>query len=260
MTTRLDLEYDGTAFAGWQAQPGARSVQGVLEAALSSFLGEPVRVASSGRTDAGVHAWGQVAAFTTAVERSDKAVRDGLNALLPDDVAVRHAERAPDDFDPRRWTRTKRYRYVWLDRPTRSPLRRTRAWHVRDPLDVDAMHAAAQALVGRHDFTSFRASGCNARHPVRHLDALAVRRADDEVWLEVDGNGFLRHMIRIVAGTLADVGRGRRAATDVAAILGARDRARAGKTAPAHGLYLVSVTYGDGRPERLADDDADEGP
>lgn len=249
MRWKLVLEYDGTAFDGWQVQPGgARTVQAVLEAAIETVFQERCRVHPSGRTDAGVHALGQVVVFDAARERAPRAVRDGLNALLPPDVAVCAAEPVADDFDPRRWTRLKRYRYRWLDRGAPSPLRRHRVRTLRGPLDADAMHRAAQALVGRHDFSAFRAVGCASTHAVRTVLAMDVARVGDEVHLDVLGNGFLRHMVRIVAGTLEQVGLGRRDASWPAVVLAARDRAAAGPTAPACGLYLVSVEYGDGPP------------
>jgi len=245
---RLVLEYDGSGFVGWQVQPEGRSVQGVLEAALEGLFLEPIRAYPSGRTDAGVHAVAQVVAFDARVDRSPREVRDALNAVLPEDVAVVHAERAEPDFDPRRWVEAKRYRYTWLERAARSPLRRGRAWHVRGPLDVEAMDEGARLLVGRHDFSSFRAAGCTAAHPVRLVKDIAVVRRGDEVHLDVDGHGFLRHMVRIIAGTLLDVGRGRHPSAWVGEVLDARDRSAAGKTAPAHGLTLLSVSYRNGAP------------
>jgi tRNA pseudouridine38-40 synthase len=248
---RLVMEYDGADFLGWQVQPGGRTVQGVLEEALEQLFLEPVRAYPSGRTDAGVHAIEQVVAFDARVERSPREVRDALNALLPDDVAVVRAERAEPDFDPRRWVEAKQYRYTWVDRPSRSPLRRDRAWHVRGPLDVEAMDAATHLLVGRHDFTSFRAAGCTAAHPVRLVKDMAVVRRDDEVHLDVVGHGFLRHMVRIIAGTLLEVGRGRRPPGWVGEVLAACDRSGAGRTAPPQGLTLLSVSYGAGPPAHL---------
>jgi tRNA pseudouridine38-40 synthase len=240
---KLVLEYDGTDFVGWEVQPGHRSVQGAIEEALAGLLGHPVRVSVSGRTDAGVHALAQVASVRTPVRRSARAMRDGLNARLPADVACVRAEGVPLDFDPRRGAREKHYRYTFLDRPARSPLRRDRAWHLRRPLDAGAMHEAAQALVGTHDFAAFRASGCGARSTVRTLPGWRVVRRDSEIHLDVRGHGFLRHMIRIVAGSLVEVGLGRRPVGWMARVLEGRDRTAAGPTAPARGLCLVSVRY-----------------
>ena len=244
---RIVLEYDGTAFEGWQIQPGRRTIQGEVEAALATILGHPAPVRVSGRTDSGVHAEGQVAAFDAQVERSETAIRAGLNTALPPDLACIRAERVNADFDPRRWAWGKTYRYTWLDRPARSPLRRYRAWHVR-ALDVEAMRVASLYLLGTHDFSTFRASGCGAAHPVREITAISVGRIGDQVQLEVQGHGFLRHMVRIIAGTLTDVGHGKRGSDWVLDVLNARDRTQGGRTAPAHGLTLVEVRYGEGLP------------
>jgi tRNA pseudouridine38-40 synthase len=249
MRWRLVVEYRGTDFVGWQVQPNGRSVQQVLEDGLASFLGERVHVSASGRTDAGVHALGQVVSFETTVQRPAKAMRDGLNTRLPADVACVSAETVADDFDPRRWARRKTYRYTWLVRRARSPLRDDRVCHARHGLDVEAMAQAARALVGTHDFASFRAVGCASTHAVRTIEDARVYAEGDLIHLEVVGNGFLRHMIRIVAGTLAEVGRGRRSPAEFAAVIAARQREAAGPTAPAKGLTLVSVVYGDGPPE-----------
>jgi tRNA pseudouridine38-40 synthase len=247
MRWKIVLEYHGAGFDGWQLQPGRRTIQGVVEEAAAKLLGHEVRVAASGRTDAGVHAEGQVASFVTDVPRDERAVREGFNHFLPEDVACVGAERVPDHFDPRHWAWGKRYRYTWVDRPARSPLRRDRAWHVRK-LDHERMAEAARCLVGRHDFSSFRAAGCAAKDPVREMEAWDVTRRGDEVHLEARGHGFLRHMVRIVAGTLTQVGLGKRDPAWVAEVLAARDRTVGGLTAPAHGLTLVSVTYTDSPP------------
>ena len=240
---KLVLAYDGSAYSGWQCQPGRVTLQGTLERALAKITGEAVRVTASGRTDAGVHALGQVAAFDSDRPRTPQQVRDGLNAHLPPDVACVEAEVVADDFDPRRATKEKLYRYVFVDRPARAPLRRARAWHVRDRLDVEAMDRAAEALIGTHDFTSFRAAGCTANHPVRTIPSFRVERVGDEVHLLARGHGFLRHMVRNVVGTLVDVGRGRKNPDDMRRILESRNRALASATAPPHGLTLWRVGY-----------------
>lgn len=242
---RLTLEYDGRDFAGWQLQNDAPTVQGAVERALAAFLGEPVRIAGAGRTDAGVHAAMQVASFVTDVDRRPDRVREGLNHFLPDAIACLDARPVDDAFDPRRSPHTKTYRYTWLSRPARSPLRAGRVWHVRQSLDAEAMHEAVQHLVGTHDFTTFRSVGCSAKHPVRTLLDAAVSRVDDEVHLQMRGTGFLRHMVRIVAGTLREVGRGKRTVDGFAAALAARDRSVAGPTAPPGGLLLAAIVYHD---------------
>ncbi|TNE84454.1 MAG: tRNA pseudouridine(38-40) synthase TruA [Deltaproteobacteria bacterium] len=242
------LEYDGTRFAGWQVQPGQRTVQAEIEAALERFLGHPVRVSVAGRTDAGVHALGQVISFETRARRPVAAMAKALNGMLPDDVAVVTAREVPLAFDPRRWAWSKHYRYRWLDRDARSPLRAPHVWKVRGPLDVAAMDAAAALLVGRHDFGAFRAVGCAAAHAVREVTGASVTRVGDEVHLDVHGNGFLRHMVRIIAGTLHEVGRGAQGPAWVGEVLASQDRARAGRTAPAAGLTKIAVHYEEGPP------------
>ncbi|MCB9778339.1 MAG: tRNA pseudouridine(38-40) synthase TruA [Alphaproteobacteria bacterium] len=241
---RLELCWDGRAFVGWQRQPEGRTVQAEVEDALARVLGgERVVARASGRTDAGVHALQQVVAFECATARDATALERGLNHHLPVDVACLVARPAPPGFEPRRCTVGKTYRYRVFQRRARCPFRRGLVWHRHGPLDVAAMRTAAQALVGRHDFSSFQAQGCAAAHPVRRIAAVRIRdEADpDELWLEFDGHGFLRHQVRIMVGTLVEVGRGRQAPEWVAEVRDARDRDRAGPTVPAEGLWLVSV-------------------
>ncbi|MBI3182477.1 MAG: tRNA pseudouridine(38-40) synthase TruA [Myxococcales bacterium] len=253
---KLTLEYEGTAYVGWQVQPNGPSVQELVEAALAELLGGRVRVEAAGRTDAGVHALGQVACFTSPRELPLTAYTLGLNGLLPEDIAVLRAEEVPPDFDPRRWSLGKRYRYLISNRRGRSPLRRRTHWELFQPLDLVAMREAAACLVGRYDFSSFRAAVCQAKHPVREIRALAIEGASgDELSVTVDGTAFLRHMVRNLVGSLAEVGKGRRPIGWMAEVLEARDRTRSGPTAPAHGLYLVEVFYGQGRPQRLVEED-----
>ena len=242
---RLTLEYDGADFAGWQAQRSERrTVQETLEGVLARLTGSPARVCGAGRTDAGVHAEGQVASVALATALDPAALQRALNGLLPADLAVVDAERASDDFDARFEARGKRYRYRVWNAPHPSPLRLTRAHWVRRPLDLAAMRDAAAALVGTHDFASCQAAGSGVTSSVRSLRRLDVEgAARGEVRLLVEGDGFLRHMVRILAGTLLEVGVGRRAAGGMAALLAARDRRRAGPTAPARALTLVRVFY-----------------
>jgi len=243
---RLDLEYDGRSFAGWQLQPGQRTIQGELEAAVERLVGHPSRVHGAGRTDAGVHARQQVAVFDTTADRSERAVRDGLNAHLPPEIAVVAAARVDAQFHPRHAPHRKTYRYTWLVRPSRPVLRRGRCWHVRYPLDGEAMQRAMDPLVGTHDFSSFRAAGCSAPHAVRTLEAAQITREGDVMNLEVQGTGFLRHMVRILAGSVVRVGRGREEPVWLREVLAARDRRAAGETAPAEGLVLHAIAYGVG--------------
>jgi tRNA pseudouridine38-40 synthase len=243
---RLTLQYDGARYRGWQVQPegpGVRTIQGTLEAALAVLAGEPVRVHGAGRTDAGVHAEAQVAHFDTALEHADGVWVRALNAHLPRDVAVTDAREVADAFHARHTALAKHYRYRILNRPVRSPFRRGVCWFVPVALDVDAMARAAEGLLGTHDFTSFRASGCGARGPVRRIDRAAVARDGDEVVIDLLAGGFLKQMARNIAGSLVEVGRSRRPPGWIAEVLAARDRTRAGETAPAWGLTLVEVFY-----------------
>lgn len=244
MRWKLHLEYDGAGFAGWQLQDDAPTVQGAVEGALAVLLGHSARVFAAGRTDAGVHAEMQVACFDTTASRTPRQVRDGLNALLPPSVACVAAEPVEEGFDPRRAPHVKTYRYTWLVRHARSPLRAGRVWQVRPDVDGPAMHRAVQAVVGTHDLSSFRAEGCTATTAIRTVMAARVQPDVDDTWvLRVKGTGFLRHTVRILAGTLYEVGRGAKPEVWVAEVLAARDRSRAGRTAPAGALVLESIVY-----------------
>lgn len=242
-TIRLTVEYDGTDLAGWQRQDNAPTVQEHLEECLARMLGAHTPVIGASRTDAGVHAEGQVCHFHTDSAISVDGFRRGLSSALPETIAVVAAAEAPADFHARFSARGKRYRYQLLARPDRSPLLRHRVWHRPRPLDLDAMRAAAAPLIGEHDFSAFRAAGCTARHAVRRVTRIDVTRAGDLVCVEVAGNAFVRNMVRILAGTLVAAGEGRLTPAQVADILESRDRTRAGQTAPAQGLTLVEVLY-----------------
>lgn len=246
MTTwKLTLEYHGAAFCGWQRQPEGTSVQQVLEDALATLHGgAPVRVTGAGRTDAGVHARGQVASFDAPSERTASAYTLGLESLLPPRVAVREAAPAPEGFDARRWALGKRYIYRILRSRLRSPLRDDFVWRVSAPLDAGAMREAALHMLGRRDFTSFRAAGCTAKTAVRELRRVDVKEAGDEMVFVLEGDAFLRHMVRNIVGTLVDVGRGRHPPAWVEGVLAGLDRRLAGPTAPAQGLCLDEVFYG----------------
>jgi tRNA pseudouridine38-40 synthase len=243
---RLTLEYDGTEFVGWQRQPNGRSVQEVLEKALAELLGTAVPTAAAGRTDAGVHALGQVVAFDAPRALPSKAYVRGLSSLLPADVAVVEADEVPPDFDPRRWATGKRYRYLISRRQVRAPLLRRTHWEVFSALEVEAMQTAAVSLIGTHDFSSFRAADCEAPHPRRTLRELEVQTIGGILRIEVEGTAFLKHMVRNIVGSLVEVGRGRRPPAWIGEVLAGKDRTLAGPTAPAHGLTLVEVTYGSG--------------
>ena len=241
---RLLLEYDGTDLCGWQRQPNGPTVQQHVEEALAKLLAHEVTIVGASRTDAGVHARGQVASFRTERPIPLVGIRRGLNTLLPDAIAVRDAAEASDEFHPRFSATGKHYRYSILARADRSPRLRARAWHVAERLALPAMQQAADALVGEHDFSAFRAAGCTAATAMRRVDAIAITRTEPDVLdIDVRGNAFLRQMVRIIAGTLVEVGLGKRTPAEVAEILASRDRTRAGQTAPAHGLELVAVRY-----------------
>jgi tRNA pseudouridine38-40 synthase len=241
---KLTLEYDGAPFVGWQRQDNGVSVQSTLEDAIAKFCGERVVATGAGRTDAGVHALGQVAHVDLAKEWPTNRVRDAINFhVQPHPVAVIAAERVADDFHARLSARQRRYRYRILCRRAPAVVERGRVWHVLKALDVPAMHAAAQALVGRHDFSSFRASLCQAKSPVKTLDRLDVSAQGAEIHVEAHARSFLHHQVRNMVGTLKLAGVGMWTTGDVAAALAARDRAAGGPTAPPEGLYLTEVIY-----------------
>jgi len=240
---RLDVQYDGTNYAGFQVQPDQPTVQGTLEEALRRLLGEAVRIVGASRTDAGVHALGQVVSFTTENVIPAERIVPALNALLPPDVAVTAAAEVPAEFHPRYGAQRKEYRYRVLNRVLPSPFIGRYAWHVPLALDVDAMAEAAEVLVGEHDFAAFCAAGGSAQTTVRTLYEVSVSRDDEVIEIGVAGNGFLYMMVRNIVGTLVEVGLGRMPAERVAAILASRDRSQAGPTAPAQGLTLVGVGY-----------------
>jgi tRNA pseudouridine38-40 synthase len=243
MRYRLVVEYDGTDFHGWQLQPGARTVQGELEAAVERVFGAAVRVTAAGRTDAGVHAAGQVVAFSIDREMEPRVLRRALNANTGVDLAVREVEHVADDFDPRRHAASRRYVYRIWNRSELSPFWRRYAWFVPRRLDVAAMQRAAIQLEGAHDFTSFQGAGCDAEHARRRVQRSTLTAEGALVTYEIEATAFLRHMVRNIVGTLVEVGLGQREA-DLGPLLAARDRTRAGATAPARGLCLVEVRYG----------------
>ena len=241
---RLDIEYDGRPYCGYQAQASQVSVQGSLERAVTAFCGETVRVAAAGRTDTGVHATGQVAQVDLARGWPAETVRDAINAhLAPEPVVVLEASVAPEGWHARFSAVGRRYRYRILNRISRPAREQGRVWHVKGPLDAAAMGEAARALLGRHDFTTFRDVGCQAKSPLRTLDVADVRRAGDEVVLEFAARSFLHRQVRSMAGTLVQVGLGRWTPEDVKGALEARDRKACGPVAPSDGLYLTGVKY-----------------
>jgi tRNA pseudouridine38-40 synthase len=241
---KLTLEYDGTGLVGWQRQANGLSVQAILETAVERYCGEAITVHGAGRTDAGVHALGQAAHVDLPKEASPEVIRNALNQhVRPHAVTVLEAALVPDNFDARRSARGRAYRYRILNRRPPAALERGRVWHVGPHLDVAAMQAGAQALLGKHDFTSFRDSMCQAKSPVKTLDLLAVTRQGDEIMVEARARSFLHHQVRNMVGTLKLVGAGKWRIGQVAEALEARDRRAGGPTAPAEGLYLVEVVY-----------------
>ena len=241
---KLTIEYDGGPFVGWQIQDNGPSVQGVLAAAVEAFCGEQVSVHGAGRTDAGVHALGQVGHVDLAKEWDEDTVRDALNAhLRPHPVAVIAAERVEDSFDARFSAIRRHYLYRIINRRADLTFERGRAWRIAKPLDIPAMQAAAQRLIGRHDFTTFRNVECQAKSPVKTLDRLDVEREDDEVRISASARSFLHTQVRSMVGALAFVGEGRWTAEDLSAALAARERAACAPVAPPEGLYLMRVDY-----------------
>jgi tRNA pseudouridine38-40 synthase len=241
---KLTIEYDGAPFSGWQIQATETTVQGVLTAAVAAFAGESTLVQGAGRTDAGVHARGQVAHIDLAKDWDTDTVRDALNAhLRPHPVAVLAAERVPDDFNARTSAVKRHYLYRIVNRRPDLALDAGRAWRVPRPLDVAAMHGAAQRLIGKHDFTTFRAAECQAKSPVKTLGQLDVIRDGEEVHVTASARSFLHHQVRSIVGSLALVGDGKWSADDMAAALAARDRTACGPVAPPGGPYLMRVDY-----------------
>jgi tRNA pseudouridine38-40 synthase len=245
MRWKLTLEYDGGPFVGWQRQePGLLSIQQALEEAITAFCGETVPVTAAGRTDAGVHAEGQVVHIDLARDWTEKTVRDAINAhLRPLPVAVLRAEPVGDDFNARFSAVSRAYRYTILNRAAPPTLETGKVWHVIVPLDVAAMRAGAALLLGRHDFSSFRAAECQAKSPIRTLDRFDVLQEGDHIRFLAEARSFLHHQVRNMVGTLSLVGRGRWQPDDVARTLAARDRTQAGPTAPPEGLVLTRVGY-----------------
>ena len=241
---KLTIEYDGTPFVGWQIQDNGPSVAGAIAEAFAKFAGETPKVSGAGRTDAGVHALGQVAHVDLAKDWDTDTVRDALNAQLrPDPIAILNVERVAPDFDARFSARARQYRYRIVNRRADLALDRDRVWRIVKPLDAELMHEAAQRLVGHHDFTTFRSTECQAKSPVKTLDRLDVSRDGDDIRIETSARSFLHNQVRSMVGSLVQVGEGKWDADDLAKALEAKSRAACGPVAPAAGLYLVRVDY-----------------
>ncbi|MCL2012595.1 MAG: tRNA pseudouridine(38-40) synthase TruA [Cystobacterineae bacterium] len=243
---QLYLEYEGTNYVGWQTQANGLSIQACIQTALADLLGAPVSLWVGGRTDAGVHARRQVAVFDALKELPLRAFIKGVNARLPLDIAVVDACVVADDFHPRHMSKNKRYAYYISNRPCRSPLRRFTHWQIFKPLEVEAMQKGAEFLLGSHDFSSFRASDCEARHPIRRLELSHIEgKSGDEVICTFKGTAFLKHMIRSMVGSLVEVGKGRRPPEWIGSVLAQKNRCAAGPTAPPHGLVLEEIVFGE---------------
>lgn len=253
---KLTIEYDGTNYSGWQVQPDSPTIQGELEAAVRMIIAyktlddnTPSDLSYDGihgasRTDAGVHAFAHVATFKTDSQIPLDGIRRGLNSVLPRDIAIVDATEESPDFDARRSSKGKTYLYRVLSAPTRSPIYRNRCWYLRESLDIDIMRQGASLLIGRKDFSSFRASGCGAKHPVREVTSFTVEpSADGFIIFTVRGTAFLRHMVRIMVGTLVELGKGRVTLDEFKAIIEAKERTAAPYTAPPQGLFLMKTEY-----------------
>jgi tRNA pseudouridine38-40 synthase len=243
MRYALGIEYDGSGFQGWQRLSHGASVQAAVEAALSFVVDHPLEVVCAGRTDSGVHARCQVVHFDTEAVRTPYALQQGGNSRLPGGVAILWCQPMPQDFHARYSARARRYRYTILNRKIRPAMQREYLTWERQPLDAEAMHRAAQALVGEHDFSAFRTVHCQAPHPNRNVHDISVRREDDRVIVEVQANAFLHHMVRIFVGSLLPVGRGEQPEAWVGQLLAGRDRIVAGPTAPSNGLVFLGPRY-----------------
>ena len=241
---KLTIEYDGSAYCGWQRQADDPTLQGTIETALATMTGQPITLIGSGRTDAGVHAYGQVASFSCATRLTPEMFQKGLNSLLPRDIVITDCCAVAAKFHARFDVQSKVYHYRILNRPLPAAIGRLYAWHVPYPLDLDAMQRACRHLVGTHDFKAFQGAGSPRPHTTRQVfQADLIPEPGDGLTFVIEGNGFLKFMVRNIVGTLVQVGQGKMAADDVLNILLSRDRRRAGITAPAHGLFLMQVKY-----------------
>jgi tRNA pseudouridine38-40 synthase len=241
---RLLMEYDGTNYQGWQVQPKGQTVQGVIEEKLALITGETVHLIGSGRTDSGVHAFGQVANFKTKSQLPVYSIQRALNSLLPPDIVIQQAEEIEEGFHARKESKSKVYEYRILNRDLRSAFHHKYAWHLPQALDLKKMREATRILIGEHDFSSFRSVGSPTRTSIRRVIRAEWKRSRDGlIRFEIEANGFLKQMVRALVGTLVEVGKGRINSEEFRKILNARDRKKAGPTAPAHGLFLKEVKY-----------------
>ena len=243
-TIKLTIEYDGTNYQGWQVQPKGPTIQGMIEEKLALLTGETIPLIGSGRTDAGVHALGQIAHFKTKSKMDIRSIQRALNSLLPPDIVIQRAEEVEEDFHARKHSKSKIYEYQILNRNLRSVFHRGHAWHIPQELDLKEMKKATQKLMGEHDFSSFRSVGSPTRTAVRRVIRAEWRKSRDGLLrFEIEANGFLKQMVRAIIGTLVEVGKGKISSEEFQRILDSKDRKRAGPTAPAHGLFLKEVKY-----------------
>jgi tRNA pseudouridine38-40 synthase len=243
-TIKLTIEYDGTNYQGWQVQPKGPTIQGMIEEKLALLTGETIHLIGSGRTDAGVHALGQIAHFKTRSKMDIRSIQRALNSLLPRDIGIQRAEEVEEDFHARKHSQSKVYEYQILNRNLRSVFHRGHAWHLPQELDLKEMKKATQKLMGEHDFSSFRSVGSPTRTAVRRVIRAEWRKSRDGLLrFEIEANGFLKQMVRAIVGTLVEVGQGKVSSEGFQGILDSKDRKRAGPTAPAHGLFLKEVKY-----------------
>ncbi len=248
MRVAIGIEYDGSSYVGWQSQKSGVGIQSLVEKSIGVVANEPIKVVCAGRTDTGVHAAGQVVHFDTKANRSERGWVLGINSNLPDDVSARWAVEVSEEFHARFSATSRSYTYQILNQTVRSALLHRKAWWVHADLDADAMQLAANDLLGRHDFSSFRAAGCQAHTPVREITVLSIIRQDKWIRIHVQANAFLQHMVRNITGVLVAIGKGEKPHNWAAEVLAARDRTKGGVAAPPHGLTLVGVTY----PEQFA--------
>ena len=239
---KLTIQYDGTRYCGWQKQPNSSGIQGTIEYAIYEITKEKVNITGSGRTDAGVHALGQVANFKTSSSIPANRIPDALNAKLPKDISIINCQEVSEDFHSRYSATGKIYRYLIYNKPYRSPLYKDTSYHVRYDLDIQKMRSEAKSLLGIHEFKGFMSSGSSVKDTVRTIHNITIEESGDLIVLEVEGNGFLYNMVRIIVGTLVDIGRGR-IDKSMEEIIASQDRGEAGHTAPAHGLFLKKVHY-----------------
>ncbi len=243
MRIALGVEYDGSLFNGWQSQPQQRTIQGALEKAISRVADQPITVNAAGRTDAGVHALNQVVHFDTNAQRTARSWMLGINSNLPNDISVNWAQPVTDDFHARFSAEQRQYRYLLLNRLSRSAIQQQRMWWFYKSLDIDKMQQAADLLIGHHDFSALRARECQAKSPIKTLDAIHISRRDDCIAVDVVARSFLHHMVRNIMGVLTAVGEGKQPVDWVTEVLASKNRDKAGVTAPPQGLYLVDVRY-----------------